>query len=90
MVVPSCACYIRVVESREKGGGERTTARMMVKSSHQKAWTIHTLVKMRKPRTKRTIARKTAVRMMMGGPQLPSVPMTERFEAAVGIRAGGC
>ena len=50
----------------------RTTARMIVKSSHQNDFTIQIRVIIRSRRNKMTRARKKAVRATMGTPQLPS------------------
>ena len=49
-----------------------TTARMMVKSSHQNEWTIQTRVTMRRKSARSTKTRNAIVRPKIAGPQLPS------------------
>ena len=51
----------------------RTTAKMIVKSSHQNARTIQILVKSRRSRNRITTTRKKVVSPLMGDSQLPSV-----------------
>ena len=63
-----------------------------MKSSHQKEWTIHTRVTMRRQRNKMTRARKDMVSPLIAGPQLPSSTVSILYAVLAGdvVDDGSC
>lgn len=76
--IETCAYGRSELQSCEQDGntetlGTHTTASMIVASSHQNPWTIHTRVTIRRKRKSITSTRKAMVKRSMEGPQLPSL-----------------